>query len=280
MHYLTLLLGVALVYFVIAYITVPLLWERYVRRHPSLSDIPGITHTHTGIPGDPLNVALIGTEHDVKVIMLAAKWYPADPLTWRSCLRIADATVLKRPYDDAPVSNLYLFGRKEDLAFEQPVGHDPRQRQHVRFWRTDKLDPDGRPIYVGSATYDRKVGLSHTTGEITHHIAADVDAERDQMFADLKATGDLSEVYSIPDFHTVLEGKNGGGDRWHTDGALEVGVITLQPGEPKPDGQNPPSQPLSADQTPSGASPADSPDQTSEPDQSSDPDQPGEPASK
>ena len=127
MHIAILLAFAVLVYFVITYIVVPLGWEHYTRHHISLEDIPGITHTHTGIPGDPLNVALIGTEHEVKVIMLAARWFPADPLTLRSCLHIADATVLKRPYDDAPVSNLYLFGRKEDLAFEQPVGHDPRK---------------------------------------------------------------------------------------------------------------------------------------------------------
>ena len=99
-------------------------------------------------------MALIGTETDVKRDMLAAKWYPADPLTLRSCLKIASATMLKRPYDDAPVSNLYLFGRKEDLAFEQPVGDNPRKRHHVRFWRSEKIDPDGRPVWVGSATFD------------------------------------------------------------------------------------------------------------------------------
>lgn len=112
--------SVVLLYAVVAYLVMPWDWRRYVRRHPSLEDIPGITHTKVGIPGDPLNVALIGTETDVKKIMLAARWYPADPLTLRSCLEIADASVLKRSYDDAPVSNLYLFGRKEDLAFEQP----------------------------------------------------------------------------------------------------------------------------------------------------------------
>ncbi len=111
--------GLLLLYGAVAYLVMPLAWTRYSRRHPSLDDIPGITHTAAGIPGDPLNVALIGTESDVKKIMLAAKWYPADPLTLRSCLEIADDTVLKRRYDDAPVSNLYLWGRKEDLAFEQ-----------------------------------------------------------------------------------------------------------------------------------------------------------------
>lgn len=217
--------GLLLVWLVIAYLVMPALWKRYAHRHPSLEDIPRITHTGSGIPGDPLNVALIGTETELKKIMLAAKWYPADALTLRSCLLIAKDTVLKRPFEDAPVSNLYLWERKQDLAFEQPVGDNPRQRHHVRFWRSDKDDPDGRPVWVGAAIYDRKVGLSHTTGQITHHTAADIDTERDYLFADLKKTGDLSEEYIVEGFHKVLEGRNGGGDPWHTDGNLCAGAI-------------------------------------------------------
>ena len=85
---------------------------------------------------------------------------------------------------------------------------------------------------MGAATFDEKVGLSHTTGEITHHIDGDIDAERTQLFDDLQATGDLSETYMIDGFHTLREGKNGGGDRWHTDGGLKVGVIALKPKSP------------------------------------------------
>jgi hypothetical protein len=157
-----------------------------------------------------------------------AKWYPADPLTLRSCLEIA-ASVLKRPYEEAPVSNLYLFDRKEGLAFEQPVGDDPRKRHHVRFWLSPKVAEDGRPIWVGSAVYDERVGLSRTTGQITHVTAADVDAERDYLFHDLERTGDLVEEFIINGFHKVLEGRNGGGDPWHTDGDLYVGVIKPLP---------------------------------------------------
>lgn len=207
-----------------AYLLIPAGWSRYNRKHPSLEDIPNITHTGNGIHGDPLNVALVGTETEVKKIMLAARWYPADPLTLKSCLGIAGASVLKRTYDDAPVSNLYLFGRKQDLAFEQPVGKDPRQRHHVRFWKTDKLD-NGWPVWIGAAIYDTKVGFSHTTGQITHHTGADVDAERDYLFQSLEATGDLAERYAVDDFHKTREGRNGGGDPWHTDGKLYVGVI-------------------------------------------------------
>lgn len=214
-----------LAYLVVTYVILPALWKRYVHRHPLLEEVPGITHTADGIPGDPINVALIGTKAELIHIMLAAKWHPADPLTLRSCLEIADAAVLKRSYEDAPVSNLYLFGRKEDLAFEQQVGPDPRHRHHVRFWQTDTVDVDGRPIWVGSAVYDERVGLSRTTGQITHVTAADVDAERDYLFQFLEQTGDLAERYVVNGFHKVREGKNGGGDPWHTDGNLYVGVI-------------------------------------------------------
>jgi hypothetical protein len=212
-------------WFLGAYLLMPAWWRRYIRRHPSLDDVPGITVTKQGIPGDPLNVALVGTKEQIDAIMQAAGWYPADPLGLKSDMRIGVDTVLKKSYDEAPVSNLYLFGRKEDLAFEKPVGKDPRKRNHVRFWKTDNLDGDGRPLWVGSATFDERVGLSHTTGQITHHISGDVDAERDLLFTDLQATGKLSETYFEDDFHKIKTGKNGGGDEWHTDGRLEVGVI-------------------------------------------------------
>jgi hypothetical protein len=223
-----LFVALLLAYLVVAYLVMPALWKHYAHRHPSLEDIPGITHTASGTPGDPLNVALIGTKAEVMKIMVAAKWYPADALTLHSCLEIAEATVLKRPYDEAPVSNLYLFGRREDLAFEQPVGNDPRQRHHVRFWRSDKIDADGRPVWVGSAIYDQHVGLSRTTGQVTHVTAANIDAERDYLFKDLEKTGDLSETYIENDFHKTLTGRNGGGDPWYTDGRLFVGVIALK----------------------------------------------------
>jgi hypothetical protein len=221
----TLAVGVLLIWAAAAYLLAPALWKRYVRRHPSLEDVPGVAYTAAGIPADPINVALIGTKAQVIKIMLAAKWYPADPLTFRSSVQIAVASVFKRPDEDAPVSSEYLFGRKQDLAFEQAVGDNPRHRHHIRMWETDKRDPDGRPVWVGAAIFDKRVGLSRTTGQITHETAPDVDAERDLLFADLKRTGDLSEFEIIEGFHKVREGRNGEGNRWYTDGNLYLGVI-------------------------------------------------------
>jgi hypothetical protein len=66
-----------------------------------------VTQTRQGIPGDPINVGLIGNEKEVLCAMNAAKWYPADPVTFRSSIEIAGSVLLDRPYPDAPVSNLF-----------------------------------------------------------------------------------------------------------------------------------------------------------------------------
>lgn len=220
---------VILAYLAIAYVIIPFGWKRYATDHPSFDDNPRITETSDGHPGDPLNVALIGDESAVKAILSAARWYEANALGVESDVEIAVDTVMKRQYDEAPVSSLYLFGRKEDLAFEQPVGDDPRKRNHVRLWQTGKEDKDGRPVWIGSASYDERVGLSHTTGQVTHHIAPDVDTERDRLFDDLQSTGELADKYVVPGFHEVREGRNGGGDPWYTDGALWVGIVITIP---------------------------------------------------
>lgn len=210
-----------------AYVMLPAAWRSFNRRHPALTDVPRVTRTGNGIPGDPLNVALIGTEEEIEQIMLVAKWLPADPITLKSSLRIAAGTVLRRSYETAPVSNLYLWDRKQDLAFQQPVGGDPRRRHHVRFWKSEEVDEDGRPLWIGAATFDRAAGLSFTTGQFTHHIEADVDAERNKLMDDLNQTGLLSGMYWQDDFHEKLEGHNGGGDPYYTDGRLAIGVVAI-----------------------------------------------------
>jgi hypothetical protein len=222
---------VSLLWLVVAYVVLPAIWKRAVVRHPALFAAPRITHTIDGIPGDPVNLALLGSEADLLRGMTTAKWFPADPITLRSSLRIALDSVLRRPDGEAPVSTLELFGRKQDLAFEQPVGDSPRQRHHVRFWRWDRLE-DGREVWFGAATFDERVGLSHTTGQITHHIGPDVDAERDRILSQLQKAGLTTEADWLTGFHTELNGKNGGGDPWHTDGRLGVAVLSLHTNVP------------------------------------------------
>jgi hypothetical protein len=43
-----------------------------------------LTSTAQGIPGDPINVGLIGNREDVVPAFHIAGWYPADPITLRT----------------------------------------------------------------------------------------------------------------------------------------------------------------------------------------------------
>lgn len=223
-HWAWIALGVAAAYVLAAYLLFPYLGKERALRHPDLLDGARITQTGSGIPGDPLDLALVGNEEDLVRAMLAAGWKPADALSFRSSVRIAVDTVIDEPDPNAPVSNLYLYGRKEDLAFEKPVGHSPRERHHVRFWRSPKVD-NGRPMWMGSATHDIGVELSRTTAQVTHRIAPDLDAERDLLLADLTKANRVLSVRWIDGYHKELEGKNGGGDPWHTDGRLPVATL-------------------------------------------------------
>lgn len=105
------LLLIALVWALGAYLIVPRMWAFYFRRHPPLTKVARVTETGDGHPGDPVNIGLAGDEAELVRGMTAAGWFPANPITVESSVRIAADTVLRRPDDDAPVSNLFLFGR-------------------------------------------------------------------------------------------------------------------------------------------------------------------------
>ena len=96
----------------------------------------------------------------------------------------------------------------------------------MRFWRDDSLGDGRAPLLDrrGDASTSG-VGISHRTGQITHHIAPDIDAERDLVMADLAAARQLEERYQVTGIGPTLDGRNGGGDRYYTDGELDVGVL-------------------------------------------------------
>ena len=219
------LAALLLCYYLLAYWITPLLWKHY-EHHPKMENAPKVTLTREGIPGDALNIALIGEEADVIHSMIASGWIPADPITFKSSMKITASALLGKPYPTAPVSNLYLFGRIEDLAFEQLVPGHTRQRHHVRFWRSNGFGNDARPIWLGAATFDRSVGISHLTGKITHHVAPDIDEERDKIIDDLTTHQQLVSKYQVTGFGATILARNGGGDPYYTDGELHVALLT------------------------------------------------------
>jgi hypothetical protein len=223
-HAAQLFLFIVMAYTLLAYLILPAVWTHY-EHQKRLADLPMVTLTAQGIPGDPINVGLVGETKDVLCAMQAAGWYPADPVTLRSSIEIAGSVLLDRPYRDAPVSPLYYLGRREDFAFEKPVGSSADHRHHVRFWKVLDQGEEKRPVWLGDATFDRSVGVSHYTGAITHHIDADIDAERKLIASDLEAAGMVEARYQVTGVGPTLAGRNGGGDLYYTDG--EVWIMRL-----------------------------------------------------
>lgn len=185
----------------------------------------GRTRTYEGLLGDPVNVALLGSEAQAHAAMTAAGWRLADELGFRSGLRIVTSTLSRRTYPTAPVSPLYVFGRMQDFTYQQEVDDSPARRHHVRFWRTPEgwRLPGGAAVdWVAAGTYDRRVGFSAFTLQITHKIDGDTDVERDHIVKTvLDANADADESV-ISNFATGYHSRNGGGDAIETDGDLPV----------------------------------------------------------
>jgi LssY C-terminus len=218
--------AVAIVYFMLAYVALPELWKHH-EHEPGLASLPMVTVTGTGIPGDALNVGLVGSQEDVLRAMNAAGWFPADPVTLRTSIEIIGSVVLDRPYHDAPVSPLYYQGKKEKLAFEKPSGRSADRRHQVRLWLVLEKGTDGRPVWLGAVTFDRGVGFSRYTGQITHHIGPDIDAERDLLMQDLRDAGMVDAMFQISGVGPTLFGRNGGGDPYYTNGEIDVASLVV-----------------------------------------------------
>jgi hypothetical protein len=185
----------------------------------------GRARTSDGLLGDPINLALLGTQAQLETIMADAGWTRADPVTVRTSWRIVTSTLLRRSYDEAPVSPLLLFGRQQDLAYQQEVLGNPAKRHHVRFWKCPedwRLPGGERADWLGAATFDRRVGLSLFTLQVTHKIDANTDIERDHVVRSIEKGDAAVRVGAIRDFSTGYHARNGGGDSIITDGDLPV----------------------------------------------------------
>jgi hypothetical protein len=229
------LLILVVFWLVLAYLTLPRL-----NRILSAIYVPdyfiGRARTSDGLLGDPLNLAFRGTGDQLFTALRRGGWIMADPVGLASSVRIVTSTLTGRSYPEAPVSPLLLFGRAQDAAFQQEVSGNPAQRHHVRVWRTPQgwLLPGGHRVdWLAGATYDRRVGLSLFTLQVTHKIDADIDVERDFVVSSLCEAEPATTVAPLVDFTTGYHSRNGGGDTVHTDGTLPVvdlSAVTPVPG--------------------------------------------------
>ena len=236
------ILALGLTYGIAAYVILP----RAVRMGLKVVQrrrMPRYTVTGDGLPGDPVNLALIGNLEQLRGAFAQAGWLEADRLGLASSWRMVRAFVLNRPYPTAPFSTLYLFGRGQDIGFQQAIDNSPRKRHHVRFWamsvaraqqtvgtpglwlNADRPPDDERVLWVGAGTRDTGFSLTRLTFQVTHATDADTNAERDYIVAELtrnRVIGDVTSYRSGDDVGTSRV------NRYIADG--DVAVATLAAG--------------------------------------------------
>ncbi len=201
-----------------------------IRFYPYTSNFPAfprITHTKSGADGDPINLVFVGGKEQILQSFQKAEWLIPDPITPQTAEKIAAASLAHSSYPTAPVSNLSVFGRVQDMAFEKPT-NDVQNRGHIRLWKTGTLI-GGQLVWVGQASYDRGIELSGTNHLPTHHIAPTVDLERNAVGTNLEKTGLVKEEEYGAFTPPILYARNGGGDYYESDGDVLVINYTHAP---------------------------------------------------
>ena len=172
-----------------------------------------------GQPGDPLNLVLVGNAEEVRRAFQEAGWAEAEKLSGKSVWETVRAVITNRGYREAPVSQLYLYNRPEDLAF-QKMFNTFAERHHLRLWRAPFTTADGREIWLGAATHDTGWDIRPEEGVVSHAIDPEIDREREKVGADLAVTGCVAALRLATRPAPLSEGLTATGAKWKTDGRL------------------------------------------------------------
>ena len=215
------------VWLLLSYRLIPLV-ERHHHIVVAATSSAGRTTDAEGHPADPVNVGLVGEIGEVQLAMQRAGWLPARPITVRSALGIVGAVALDRSDPRAPVSDLFLDGRRQDLAFERQVDASPRRRHHVRFWNQGQ-HVDGLTFWLGAATFDEGVTIAHGSGQITHRTSPNIDEERDTLVDDLERGGCAGAVHDTPGIGPRAGARTAEGRPIDTDGRIAVVELGCHP---------------------------------------------------
>ena len=241
-HRLPWILALGVTYGFAAYVILP----RAVRMGLKIlqrKHIPRFTVTGDGLPGDPVNLALIGTLQQLRSTFAVAGWVEADRLGLASSWRMARAFVFNSPYPTAPFSTLYLFGRGQDIGFQKSIDNSPRKRHHIRFWawslthaedtvgttafwmNTDRPPNDTRVLWVGAGTRDTGFSLTRLTFQFTHATDADTNVERDYIVSELVRTRQIGDVTSYQSGQHLAVGRF---NHYVTDGDVSVASLLIE----------------------------------------------------
>ena len=237
-------LALLVTYIFTAYFFVPLIF-RLFRLFYRPNHFPTYCVTPDGFASDPVNVGIVGTRKQIMTAFKKAGWYTADKKTIGSMLRVVKSILTRQPYHQAPFSNLYLFGRKQDLGFQKPFGSSPSLRHHVRFWACHLDGPEAfhkdvafwerfhrpgkdksrRQLWVGAASRDVGVVPIRHNAQLTHMIDPDTNTERDLIIEDLRKSHSVAKTLTERAHEGLSLSNRALGGFLHADGKIRISIL-------------------------------------------------------
>ena len=141
--------------------------------------------------GDPLNLVVVGGVEDAFPAFVRRGWRPTEETWSGSVLKMITSAISRDRYPYAPVSNLYLYGRRQDLAL-QKARDNIHQRNHLRLWLSP-MRYQGKSVWVGQISRDIGSRLTiHSPTLTTHKIDPDVDEALRALLEDIAYSQSLA----------------------------------------------------------------------------------------
>ncbi|MCP5524849.1 MAG: LssY C-terminal domain-containing protein [Verrucomicrobiales bacterium] len=173
-----------------------------------------------GGSGDPVNLVVVGNEGEIGLAFARQGWDITEVLTFGNVFKLIGSFLFNRTWENSPVSSLYLFGRRQDLAL-QKARTTIHERNHLRLWLAP-FTCEGQVVLVGQISRD--IGLRFTfkaPGWVTHKIDPDVDEARDYLAQEMVSSGSVETITRVGGVGKVSREepqRNLTGDPYFTDG--------------------------------------------------------------
>jgi len=185
----------------------------------ALQALPCCTADAQGnIEGDPLNIVVIGEPQRIYYAVIRAGWDETESVSAASGFKTVLAFLSGGAYRYSPVSSLYLFGRKQDVALQR-IRENVNERNHFRLWLAP-ITYEGQSVWVGQISRDIGVRFSRKT-ITTHKIDPDVDETREFLLENLayhQVLEKFAYVGGVGATSIDAPGSNLTGDPYYTDG--------------------------------------------------------------
>jgi hypothetical protein len=184
--------------------------------------------------GDPLNIVLVGGPNEVLGSLTRSGWSFTHQITLRTVRREIGAAVEGEPYSVAPVSSLYAFGRRQDVAMQR-ARRSISQRNHMRLWQAP-FTFEQRPVWLGQVSRDIGVKLTTKSPTLTTHVIdPEVDTTREYLLHSLIAEGFIDRFGFVKGsaYAPATQPRvNLTGDPYHSDGMRLVIILAPEPVPP------------------------------------------------